>query len=150
MPRPRRITPRPFCGLQTAKVVGPAGEEIFTDKHGRVKVQFPWDRQGQSNANSSCWLRVSQILASSSLGAMSLPRVGDEVVVDFLEGDPDQPLIVGRVYNGANVPPLALPDEKTVDYIFAKRELRLKVGTAVLVLKQDGTVTLTGTDVQVH
>jgi type VI secretion system secreted protein VgrG len=110
--RPPRVTPRPIiAGTQTATVVGPPGSQIFLDKYGRVKVQFPWDRQGQANADSSCWIRVAQIWAGKTWGAFFWPRVGHEVVVAFEEGDPDQPIIVGSVYNAANMPPLTLPDE---------------------------------------
>jgi type VI secretion system secreted protein VgrG len=112
--RPLRITPKPVVeGVQTAIVVGPAGQEIYTDPHGRVKVQFHWDREGKKNENSSFWIRVSQLWAGSSWGAMYIPRIGHEVIVDFLEGDPDQPIIIGRVYHGQNRPPYVLPDEKT-------------------------------------
>lgn len=101
-------------GPQTATVVGPAGEEVFTDSHGRVKVQFHWDREGGFDENSSCWIRVAQTWAGRNWGAAFLPRVGDEVVVEFIEGDPDRPLIVGSVYNGANTPPLSYPEQKLV------------------------------------
>ena len=112
--RPLRKTPKPIVqGIQTAIVVGPAGEEIYTDEHGRVKVQFHWDRVGKKNEKSSCWIRVSQIWAGAGWGAMHIPRVDQEVVVDFLEGDPDKPLITGRVYHGTNTPPYKLPDQKT-------------------------------------
>ena len=112
--RPLRVTPRPQVrGLQTAIVVGPPGEEIHTDVHGRVKVQFHWDRQGQRNEHSSCWIRVSQVWAGEGWGGMFIPRIGQEVLVDFIEGDPDRPVIVGRVYNGDNPTPYVLPDEKT-------------------------------------
>src|SRR4030067_386438 len=95
--RPRRNTPKPFVqGVQTAIVVGPEGEEIYTDKYGRVKVQFHWDREGKKNENSSCWIRVSQAWAGTGWGAMYIPRIGHEVIVDFLEGDPDRPIITGR------------------------------------------------------
>jgi type VI secretion system secreted protein VgrG len=100
-------------GPQTAVVVGPGGEEIWTDQYGRVKVQFHWDRDGASNENSSCWIRVSQVWAGSNWGAIHIPRIGQEVIVDFLEGDPDRPIVVGRVYNGANMPPYALPANQT-------------------------------------
>ncbi len=100
-------------GPQTATVTGPSGEEIHTDKYGRVKVQFHWDREGQRDEKSSCWVRVSQIWAGKNWGWMSIPRMGQEVVVDFLEGDPDQPLITGRVYNADNMPPFELPGNKT-------------------------------------
>jgi type VI secretion system secreted protein VgrG len=100
-------------GCQTAVVVGPSGEEIYTDKYGRVKVQFHWDREGRNNESSSCWIRVATHWAGQQWGAIHLPRIGQEVVVDFLEGDPDRPLIVGSVYNAKQMPPYALPDNKT-------------------------------------
>src|SRR5690606_14462955 len=104
--RAQRLTPKPMVyGPQTAVVVGPSGEHIHTDKYGRVKVQFHWDRLGQKNDKSSCWMRVSQPWAGKSFGAVNIPRIGDEVVVSFLEGDPDQPLITGRVYNEGFMPP---------------------------------------------
>jgi type VI secretion system secreted protein VgrG len=112
--RPPRVTPHPVIqGSQTAVVVGPSGEEIFVDKYGRVKVQFHWDREGKNDENSSCWIRVSQAWAGKKWGAIFIPRIGQEVIVDFLEGDPDQPIITGRVYNAEQVPPYTLPDEKT-------------------------------------
>jgi type VI secretion system secreted protein VgrG len=112
--RPPRVTRRPHIhGVQTASVVGPAGEEIYVDEHCRVKVQFHWDRLGHLDEKSSCWVRVAQTWASGAFGAMFIPRIKDEVVVTFLEGDPDQPLIVGSIYHGTNVPPYALPDNKT-------------------------------------
>jgi type VI secretion system secreted protein VgrG len=100
-------------GIQTAIVVGPKGEEIYTDEYGRVKVQFHWDREGKRDERSSCWIRVSQLWAGETWGAMFIPRIGQEVIVDFIEGDPDRPLITGRVYNGANPVPYVLPDQKT-------------------------------------
>ena len=116
--RPPRVTPWPVVrGAQIAQVTGPAGEEIYPDEYGRVKVKFPWDREGKHDENSSCWIRVSQGLAGGSYGMMFLPRVGQEVVVDFLEGNPDEPLIVGRVYNADHMPPYTLPDEKTKSVI---------------------------------
>jgi len=112
--RPPRTTPRPaISGGQTAIVVGPSGEEIHTDKYGRVKVQFHWDRAGKYDDKTSCWVRVSQGWAGGGYGMMFLPRIGQEVIVDFLEGDPDQPIITGRVYNASQMPPLDLPAEKT-------------------------------------
>ena len=112
--RPRRITPHPRVeGPQTAVVTGPSGEEIHTDEHGRVKVHFHWDREGGLNDKSSCWIRVSQSWAGPGWGGMLIPRIGQEVIVEFLEGDPDCPLITGRVYNGTNPPPYGLPGEKT-------------------------------------
>jgi type VI secretion system secreted protein VgrG len=108
--RPRRATPKPFVqGPQTAMVVGPAGDEIYTDKFGRVKVQFHWDRYGEEDENSSCWIRVSHPLAGKGWGSVSIPRIGQEVIVDFLEGDPDQPIITGRVYNAESLPPFGFP-----------------------------------------
>jgi len=116
--RPARVTPKPMVqGPQTAIVVGPAGEEIFTDKYGRVKVQFHWDRYGKRDENSSCWVRVSHPWAGKGWGAVSIPRIGQEVVVDFLEGDPDQPLITGRVYNAEQMPPYGLPSGAVVSGI---------------------------------
>jgi type VI secretion system secreted protein VgrG len=100
-------------GPQTAIVVGPKGEEIWTDKYGRVKVQFHWDRYGASDENSSCWVRVAQVWAGAKWGAMHIPRMGQEVIVDFLEGDPDRPIITGRVYNADNMPPYDLPANQT-------------------------------------
>jgi type VI secretion system secreted protein VgrG len=112
--RPNRATPEPVVqGAQTAIVVGPSGEEIFTDKYGRVKVQFHWDREGALNEHSSCWIRVAQPWAGKKWGSIHIPRVGQEVIVDFLEGDPDKPIITGRVYNAEQMPPYTLPDEKT-------------------------------------
>lgn len=113
--RPRRLTPKPVVqGPQTAKVVGPPGEEIYPDKFGRVKVQFHWDRQGKFDENSSCWVRVAQLHAGRGFGGIDIPRIGDDVIVAFLEGDPDAPMIVGRVYNSENMPPFSLPDKKTI------------------------------------
>ncbi|SKA61888.1 type VI secretion system tip protein VgrG [Enterovibrio nigricans] len=100
-------------GPQTAVVVGPAGEEIYTDKLGRIKVQFHWDRYGANDENSSCWIRVSQSMAAPTWGAVYLPRIGHEVVVTFLEGDPDRPLVTGSVYHGLHFPPYSLPENKT-------------------------------------
>ncbi|MGL4512205.1 MAG: type VI secretion system Vgr family protein [Lacipirellulaceae bacterium] len=112
--RPQRLTPKPFVrGPQTAVVVGKQGEEIWTDKYARVKLQFHWDREGQSDENSSCWVRVSQSWAGKNWGAIQTPRIGQEVVVDFLEGDPDRPLVTGRVYNDGQMPPYDLPDNQT-------------------------------------
>lgn len=105
--------PRPVMdGLQVAHVVGPPGEEIHTDEHGRVMVWFPWDREGPRQ-NSSCWIRVSQGWAGASYGMMALPRIGHEVLVSFLDGDPDQPIVTGRSYHATNRPPYDLPLHKT-------------------------------------
>lgn len=112
--RPPRITPRPIMrGPQTATVVGPSGEEIFTDKYARVKVQFHWDRLGKKDQNSSCFVRVSQTWAGSGWGFIQIPRIGQEVIVDFIEGDPDLPIITGRVYNASQMPPYGLPGSAT-------------------------------------
>jgi type VI secretion system secreted protein VgrG len=112
--RPRRVTPRPrIHSIQTATVVGPAGEEIHTDEHGRIKVQFHWDRLGARDEHSSCWVRVMQPWAGPGWGFVFIPRIGMEVVVNFVDGDPDRPLVMGSVYNGDNAPPYPLPAEKT-------------------------------------
>ncbi len=112
--RPFRKTPIPRVrGPQTAVIVGPPGEEIWPDEHGRVKVQFHWDREGKRDDNSSCWIRVSQVHAGQGWGMIDLPRIGEEVIVSFLEGDPDRPIITGRVYNGDNKVPYSLPENKT-------------------------------------
>ena len=112
--RPPRVTPKPFVqGPQPALVVGKAGEEIWVDKYGRVIVQFYWDRLGKQNENSSCWIRTSQPWAGGNWGAMWIPRIGQEVLVSFLEGDPDRPVITGRVYNANQMPPYTLPDYQT-------------------------------------
>ncbi|APR86660.1 Rhs element Vgr protein [Minicystis rosea] len=112
--RPALVTPRPrIHGVQSALVVGPAGEEIHTDELGRVRVQFHWDREGKRDQNSSCFVRVSQAWAGRGFGVEAIPRVGDEVLVGFFEGDPDQPVVVGRVHNSAARVPLALPAQKT-------------------------------------
>jgi type VI secretion system secreted protein VgrG len=112
--RPPATARKPFVqGPQTAMVVGKAGEEIWTDKYGRIKVQFHWDRLGKTDETSSCWVRVQQGWAGKGWGMMFVPRIGMEVVVAFLEGDPDRPLVTGCVYNGDAMPPYALPDEQT-------------------------------------
>ena len=116
--RPARITPKPAIhGAQTAVVVGPKGEEIWPDKYGRVKVQFFWDRYGKKDDKSSCWIRCLQSSAGRGWGTMSIPRIGQEVIVTYLEGDPDRPLIVGQVYNADQMPAYTLPDEKTKSYV---------------------------------
>lgn len=126
--RPPRITPKPVVqGPQTAIVVGPSGEEIWTDQYGRVKVQFHWDRYGASDENSSCWLRVSQYWAGANWGSIHIPRIGQEVIVEHLEGDPDRPIVAGRVYNADNMPPYALPDNQTQSGIKSRST---KQGTA--------------------
>lgn len=108
--RTPRETPKPIVqGIQTARVVGPAGKEIWTDEYGRVKVHFHWDRFGPQNENSTCFIRVSQGWAGKTYGMMNVPRIGNEVIVEFIEGDPDQPLITGRVYNKDQQVPYELP-----------------------------------------
>ncbi len=116
--RPTRTARKPvISGTQTATVVGPSGEEIYTDEHGRIKVQFHWDRFGGRDESSSLWIRVSQTWAGSGWGFMFVPRIGMEVVVTFLEGNPDRPLVTGCVYNGENTPSYTLPDDKTKSWI---------------------------------
>ena len=111
--RPPRKTTRPFIhGCQTAIVSGPPNEEIFTDKYGRIKIQFHWDREGKGDADSSCWVRVGTSSAGKGWGAISIPRIGQEVIVDFLEGDPDRPIVVGSVYNADMMPSYSLPAAK--------------------------------------
>lgn len=122
--RPPRRTPKPFVqGPQSAVVVGPSGEEIFTDKYGRVKVQFHWDREAKKNGlkeKSSCWVRVSHPWAGKNFGAIHIPRIGQEVIVDFFEGDPDQPVITGRIYNAEQMPPWDLPANATQSGILTR------------------------------
>ncbi|QNI04711.1 type VI secretion system tip protein VgrG [Halomonas sp. SH5A2] len=113
---PWRATPNPkprVDGPQVAFVVGPEGEEIHCDKHGRVKVQFPWDRYAEPNETASCWVRVAQGWAGGGYGSIAIPRIGHEVIVSFLEGDPDQPLVTGRTYHAVNTAPYSLPEHKT-------------------------------------
>lgn len=112
--RSPRTTPKPIVrGAQTATVVGPKGEEIWTDEYGRVKLEFHWDRKSPGDETSSCWVRVAQLWAGSNFGAIHVPRIGQEVIVDFLEGDPDRPIVTGRVYNADNMPPYELPANRT-------------------------------------
>ncbi|EOV9673789.1 type VI secretion system Vgr family protein [Cronobacter turicensis] len=107
-------TPRPRTrGPQTAIVVGPPGEEVWTDKYGRVKVRFVWDRYGKNRESDSCWLRVSQSWAGNNFGGIYIPRIGHEVIVDFINGDPDRPLIIGSLYNNITMPPWDLPGNAT-------------------------------------
>jgi type VI secretion system secreted protein VgrG len=112
--RPERLTPRPLAdGPQPAVVVGPSGEEIYTDQYGRVKVHFPWDRVGPLDGTDTCWLRVAELWAGAGWGMIFTPRIGQEVLVEFLEGDPDRPVVTGRVYNATQPTPYALPDNMT-------------------------------------
>jgi type VI secretion system secreted protein VgrG len=118
--RPQRTINKPHThGPQSAIVTGPSGEEIWTDKYGRVKVQFLWDRYGQWDENSSCWIRVTQPWAGKGFGGMQIPRVGQEVIVDFKNGDPDLPIITGRVYNADTMPAWGLPANKTQSGMFS-------------------------------
>jgi len=119
--RAPRTTPKPIVqGIQTARVVGPAGDEIHTDKHGRIRVQFHWDRYGTRDDKSSCRIRVATPWAGKGFGMVSIPRIGDEVVVSFEEGDPDRPMVTGSVYNGENAPPWTLPDNATQSGILSR------------------------------
>ena len=112
--KPERSAEAPRAyGYESAVVVGPGGEEIFTDKYGRVKVQFFWDRRGKKDDKSSCWVRVSTVWAGKGWGAISTPRIGQEVLIAYVNGDPEDPIIVGRVYNAEQMPPYALPGNKT-------------------------------------
>jgi type VI secretion system secreted protein VgrG len=112
--RPARVTPKPrIQGPQTAIVVGKAGEEILTDEFGRIKVQFHWDRYSPANENTPCWVRVAQSWAGKNWGSIFLPRIGQEVIVEFMDGNPDRPIVTGAVYNGESKPPYTLPDNAT-------------------------------------
>ncbi len=127
--RPRRITPRPLIyGTQTALVVGKKGEEIWTDEYGRIKVQFYWDRKGKKDENSSCFIRVAQGWAGKGWGAFFLPRIGQEVIVSFLEGDPDRPLVTGSVYNASQTVPYALPDDQTKSTVLSRSSKKGSAG----------------------
>lgn len=109
--RPVREHSKPVMkGPQTATVVGPPGQEIYTDKHGRIKLQFPWDLEGRHNESSSCWVRVSQPWAGKGWGTLAIPRIGQEVIVDYIEGDPDRPVCTGRLFNTAQGIPMNMPD----------------------------------------
>ena len=122
--RPARITPIPQAqGAQTATVVGPAGEEIFTDKYGRIKVQFAWDRDGKNDGDSSCWLRVATPWAGKQWGMIHIPRIGQEVIVDFMDGDVNNPIVVASVYNAEQMPPYTLPENKTQSGILTRSTL---------------------------
>ncbi|EEW3459353.1 type VI secretion system tip protein VgrG, partial [Escherichia coli] len=118
IPADRTWRPQPLLkplvdGPQSAVVTGPAGEEIFCDEHGRVRVRFNWDRYNPADQDSSCWIRVAQAWAGTGFGHLAIPRVGQEVIVDFLNGDPDQPIIMGRTYHQENRTPGSLPGTKT-------------------------------------
>jgi type VI secretion system secreted protein VgrG len=122
------LTPRPLVsGTHTAKVVGSSGEEIWTDANGRVKLKFYWDGSAGADENSSCWVRVAQSSAGQGWGHLFLPRIGQEVVVSYVDGDPDRPLVIGSVYNGQNATPVALPSLQTQSVM---RSRSSKGGTA--------------------
>lgn len=127
--RPLAVTPWPsVSGSQTAVVVGPSGEEIWTDKHGRIKIQFHWDRLGKKDENSSCWVRVSQTWAGQGWGALFIPRIGQEVVVSHVDGDPDRPLVTGCVYNAEQTTPITLPGSQTQSTIRSRSTKKGKAG----------------------
>ena len=128
--RPVRRTPWPSGTVQTAVVVGPSGEEIYTDPFGRIKVQFHWDRYGRKNEQSSCWIRVSQALAGPQFGMQFIPRVGMEVVVSHLDDDPNRPLVTGVVYNGSNKPPFELPSKAAWSGLQTRSTKDGAIGTA--------------------
>lgn len=129
--RPARKTPRPKVkGLESATVVGPGAEDIHTDEYGRVRVQFHWDREGQRNEGSSCWIPTSQPWAGPGFGGVNLPRIGQEVLVAFLGGDPDRPVVVGRVFTDSQKPPYALPQYHTVSGLRSETTPRLVAGAA--------------------
>ncbi|ARP96705.1 type VI secretion system Vgr family protein [Bordetella genomosp. 13] len=137
--RPQRVTPHPRThGPQTARVVGKAGEELWTDQYGRIKVQFHWDRYGQKNENSSCWVRVSSPWAGGGFGGIQMPRVNDEVIVDFIGGQPDRPIVIGRVYNASNMPPWELPANATQSG-FLSRSKNGDPGTANALMFEDAS-----------
>lgn len=130
--RPPRLIQKPFVpGAQTALVVGKSGEEIWTDKYGRVKVQFYWDRKGEKNEKSSCFIRVAQTWAGKSWGALFLPRIGQEVLVTFISGDPDRPLITGSVYNAEQTVPYGLPDNQTKSTILSRSSKEGSAGNEI-------------------
>lgn len=127
--RPEPVTPKPVVqGLESATIVGPSSEEIHTDEYGRVRVHFHWDRESKRNETSSCWLPTNQPWAGSAFGGVNLPRIGQEVLVEFLGGDPDRPVVVGRVYTETNPAPDALPKYKRVTGLFSESSPRLVMG----------------------
>lgn len=129
--RPAQVTPKPRTrGIESATIVGPAGEEIHTDEYGRVRVHFHWDRESGRNEQSSCWLPTSQPWAGTGFGGVNLPRIGQEVMVEFLGGDPDRPVVIGRVYTETNPPPDKLPKFKEVSGLFSESTPRLVMGAA--------------------
>jgi type VI secretion system secreted protein VgrG len=129
--RPAHVTPKPRVrGIESATVVGPSGEEIHTDEYGRVRVHFHWDRESKRDEQSSCWLPTSQPWAGTGFGGVNLPRIGQEVMVEFLGGDPDRPVVIGRVYTETNPPPDKLPRFKEVSGLFSESTPRMVMGAA--------------------
>lgn len=136
--RSPRETPKPLIhGVQTAVVVGPPGEEIHTDEYGRVKLHFHWDRYGRFDGSDSCWIRVSMPWAGKNFGGISLPRIGQEVIVEYLEGDPDRPVVTGRVYNAEQMPPWELPANKTQSGMLSRSTLGGKYSHANAIRFED-------------
>jgi type VI secretion system secreted protein VgrG len=130
--RPPRVTPKPvIAGTETAIVVGKSGEEIWTDKYGRIRIQFPWDRDGKKDENSTCWVRVAQAWAGQGWGALYLPRIGQEVVVSFVGGDPDRPIVTGSVYNATQTVPYALPDNQTKSTLLSRSSKKGSAGNEI-------------------
>lgn len=135
--RPLQVTPKPrIFGTQTALVVGKSGEEIWTDQYGRVKVQFHWDQEGKKDENSSCWVRVAQVWAGKNWGTLFIPRIGTEVIISFLDGDPDKPVIIGTVYNATQTVPYSLPENKNKSTI---KTMSTKQGSAGNEIRFDDT-----------
>ncbi len=129
--RPEHVTPRPRVrGLESATVVGPGSEEIYTDEYGRVRVHFHWDRESQRDEHSSCWLPVNQPWAGASFGGVSLPRIGQEVLVEFLGGDPDRPVVIGRVFTKPNPPNYPMPEGMKITGIIGKVSPAMVTGAA--------------------
>jgi type VI secretion system secreted protein VgrG len=126
------VTPRPVVhGTHTAIVKGSANEEIWTDSQGRIKIKFHWDRSDDTNEKNSCWVRVAQGMAGAGFGHLFLPRVGHEVVVSYVDGDPDRPIVTGCVYNGTNTPPVGLPDNQTQSVIRSRSSKNGKAGNEI-------------------
>lgn len=135
--RPARRTPLPVIGTQTAIVVGPSGEEIHTDKFGRIKIQFHWDRIAKLDDKASCWVRVAQLMAGKKWGFIHLPRIGQEVVVEFEEGNPDRPIVTGCVYNGEAMPPFELPGNKTMSGMVSRSSKDAKGENITIIRVED-------------
>ncbi len=159
--RPVRHHAKPVMkGPQTATVVGPKGQEIYTDKYGRIKVQFPWDLEGKHNESSSCWIRVSQPWAGKGWGTLAIPRIGQEVIVDYIEGDPDRPVCTGRLFNGAQTMPMGMPDgAHTMGFISnstpggggqCRMTIRDKAGEELIDLFSQKDMNITVLDTETH